>query len=84
MISLPLTPQKKDRPIPSFPFARISKRPFPSGAVYGLPSEGPSSSIISTICKKLAKMPAGKERVFRSTFLLKNATFHFVIKSYHF
>jgi len=68
--SFPLTVQKNDLPIPSFPFARISNKPSPNAFVYGLPSTGPNASIISAICKKFAKIPDGNDKVSVSTFWL--------------
>jgi hypothetical protein len=76
--SFPLIVQKNDRPIPSWPFARISKRPFPNALVYGIPREGPNCSIISTIWRKFASIPFGKDRVILETFSLKNDTFQLI------
>ncbi len=66
--SLPITMQKNDLPIPSLPLALISKSPSPIALVYGAPSAGPNSSIISAMCKKLANIPAGNDNVYDSTF----------------
>lgn len=68
MTSCPFTMQKNDLPIPSFPFDLISNKPPLSAFVYGDPNAGPNSSIISAICKKLAKIPEGNSRVSDSTF----------------